>query len=124
MYHLAIEGVEALARDVALEVVLGIEHGEPVGMRAVEGTHHLRHRNIVIQRGLGLDHQLRGREVMVEFDAEHHVAYLHDLNLTEEHPTSIEHRQHRGVTATDLLHNLSQFHVRRDMIEVALDHRV
>ena len=62
--------------------------------------------------------------MMIQFYAEHHVTYLHDLHLSEQCACRIQNRQHRRMAAADLIHDLSQFHIRRHPVVIPLDHRV
>ena len=65
VHHLAIHVVHSLARDVALQMLVVVEHGQPVSLGALEGFHHLVHGSIVVEDGVGLYHQLRSCEVVV-----------------------------------------------------------
>ena len=62
--------------------------------------------------------------MVVEFNAEHHITNLHDVDLTQQHPTRIQHRDDGRMTAADLMHNLSQFHVGSHTEVILLDDRV
>ena len=121
---LSVHVVHPLAGDVALQVAALVEHGQPVGLGALEGFHHLVHGRVVIEDGVGLGHQLRGREVVVQFGAEHDVAYLQDVDFAQQEAGGVGHGQHRTACAADLVDHLAQFHVGVDGLIVAVDDRV
>ena len=61
--------------------------------------------------------------MMIEFDTEHNIPDLHDINLTQQHPCGIKHRQHGRMTTTDLMYDLSQLHIWCHTQIVSLDNR-
>ena len=119
--HLAVHVVQALAGDVALQVVVAVEDGQPVGLGALEGLHHLRHGRVVTQRGGRLYHELVGLEMVVELGAEDDVADFQDVYLAQQGSCGVGNGQHAVARTADFVDYLSQFHVGIDGLEVALD---
>lgn len=81
MYHFAVHVVHAAAGDIALEVVFGVEDGEPIGLSALKGLHDLSHGSLVAEHGGWLYHQLVSLEVVVKLGAEHDMTNLHDIDF-------------------------------------------
>ena len=49
MHHLAVGFIEALSRDIALQVIAAVDDWQPVGLGAFEGTHDMCHRCRITQ---------------------------------------------------------------------------
>ena len=62
--------------------------------------------------------------MMIEFDTEYDIADLHDVDLTQQHPTRIQNRNNRRMTAAYLMHDLTEFHIRCHTEVILLNHRV
>ena len=103
MHHLAVHIIHALSRDIAFEVTLLVEHRQPVGLCALKGAHNLRHGCIVAEHGSRFRHQLQSAKVVVQFRTEHHMAYLHDVDLAQQGASGINHRQHTVARTADFV---------------------
>ena len=101
--HLAIGVVHARARDVTLQVMVGIEDREPVGLGTLKGLHDLVHGGVVIQDVGWFDHQLAGSEMVIKLGAEHDMAYLQDIDLAQQVAGSIGHREHTIARTADFM---------------------
>ena len=65
-----------------------------------------------------------GLEVVVQLGAEHHMTNLADIYLAQQRACSIGDRQYVGMRTTNLMHHLSQFHIRINTLIVAVDDRI
>ena len=62
--------------------------------------------------------------MVIQFDSEQHIADLHDINLSHQHPTSIKYREYGRMAAANLVNNLTKFHIRGHREIILLNHRV
>ena len=120
--HLAV-GIEHLRlRDEAQITLISIHHGEIPCLGVVEDAHHLLHAVRVVQAGGGQGHQFLHREAVIQFLAEHDVAYVIQWDDTQQVVVRVQHGEDVAPRVRDDAHQIAQVHIGADGGEVMLHH--
>ena len=62
--------------------------------------------------------------MMIKFGAEHHVPQLSYVYLAKQIASRVKYRQYVAAAQTDLMHNLSQFHIGRHSCVIIIHYAV
>lgn len=99
--ELAIHRVCTGARNISLQLSVDIGNGQVAAMDLFESLHDMLHGVVHGDRDLDRGHDLTDSEPMVEFCAKHDVAYLRDVNFSQQHAGLVEHRQKACLALAD-----------------------
>lgn len=104
--------------DEAEVMALFVHYGKVPCLRVVEGAHHLLHAVRVVQAGGEGGHQFAHGEPMVQFLAEHDVAYVVQYDNAEQYAGLVSYGEDVASGGGDGFHQFAQVHFGADGDEV------
>ena len=104
--------------DEAEVMALFVHYGKVPCLRVVEGAHHLLHAVRVVQAGGEGGHQFAHGEPMVQFLAEHDVAYVVQYDNAEQYAGLVGYGEDVASGGGDGFHQFAQVHFGADGDEV------